>query len=75
VSDNGGETVKDALNKDHLRVKAGPHAPKVATCPACGGTVDLRSRRTGKSARDRTWFYRHRRGEGVRCTRRSRFSW
>jgi hypothetical protein len=67
--------VKDALNKHNLRVEAGPEAPEAATCPACGGTVDLRSRRTGKRSADRTWFYRHRRGEGPRCPRRSRSTW
>jgi hypothetical protein len=64
--------VRDALDKDDTRVVAGPDAPEVATCPVCGGTVDLRGRRTGKNPNEKTWFYRHRRGEGRGCPRRSR---
>ena len=64
--------MKDALNEDDRLVEAGPDAPKVATCPACGGVVDLRSRRTGRNPERETWFYRHRRGEGPNCPRRSR---
>jgi hypothetical protein len=67
--------VKDALDKKDTRVVAGPNAPEVATCPACGGIVDLRSRRIGKNPHEKTWFYRHRRGEGRRCPRRSRAAW
>jgi hypothetical protein len=63
--------MKDALNEDHRLVKAGPDAPKVATCPICGGHVELRCRRTGENHEDETWFYRHRRGEHPHCPRRS----
>jgi hypothetical protein len=62
--------MKDALNEDNALIEAGPGAPEQATCPACGGTVVLRSRRYGREAK-KTWFYRHRRGEGPRCSRRS----
>jgi hypothetical protein len=65
-SDIGANTVKDALNERSAHVEAGPHAPEIATCPACGGTVDLRGRRTGKNpnenlvlpppARGRPWL-------------------
>lgn len=67
--------VKDALNNNGTRVVAGPDAPEGATCPSCGSTVDLRSRRTGRNPDDKTWFYRHRRGEGPHCSRRSGLGW
>jgi len=67
--------MKEALNEDNARVEAGPNAPQVATCPACGGVVDLRSRRNGRDPEDKTWYYRHRRGESPRCTRRSGPGW
>jgi hypothetical protein len=69
--------MKDALNEDNALIEAGPDAPEQATClgmpfiPACGGTVVLRSRRVGRDPEDKSWFYRHRRGEGPRCLRRS----
>jgi uncharacterized C2H2 Zn-finger protein len=62
--------MKDALNEDNALIEAGPDAPEVAQCPACGGIVVLRSRRYGREAK-KTWFYRHRRGEGPQCSRRS----
>jgi hypothetical protein len=62
--------MKDAVNKDDQLVEAGPDAPKMATCPACGSGVELRSRRTGKNPEDKTWFYRHQRGEGLHYPRR-----
>lgn len=71
----GDYIVKDALDKNDAHIEAGPNTPEVAICPACGGTVDLRSRRTGKNPDDRIWYYRHRRGEGKRCPRRSRARW
>jgi hypothetical protein len=67
--------MKDALDQNDVYVEAGPDAPEVATCPACGGTVNLRSRRTGKNPDEITWHYRHRRGEGKYCPRRSRPGW
>jgi hypothetical protein len=68
--------MKDALNENNARIEAGPDAPEVATClgmpfiPACGGVVVLRSRRYGRGSK-KIWFYRHRRGEGPRCSRRT----
>ncbi len=53
----------------------GRDAPAMATCPACAGIVDLRSRRTGKNPDHKTWYYRHRRGPGEQCPRRSRTGW
>jgi hypothetical protein len=67
--------MKDALDNNDTRVMAGPDAPGVASCPACGATVDLRSRQTGMNPDEKTWFYRHRRPEGPRCPRRSRSRW
>ena len=61
--------MKDALDHNDTRVNAGPDAPPVATCPDCGGTVDLRGRRKGKDPDDKTWYYRHRRGHGHQCPR------
>lgn len=40
-------TVKDALAENGTRVMAGPEASQVATCPQCGGIVDLHTRQTG----------------------------
>jgi hypothetical protein len=62
--------MKDALNENTARIEAGPNAPTMATCPACRGVVVLRSRRYGRESK-KTWFYRHRRGEGPRCLRRT----
>ena len=62
--------MKDALNENNARVEAGPKVPEVTTCPSCGGVVVLRSRRYSRESK-KTWFYRHRRGEGPRCLRRS----
>ena len=62
--------MKDALNEDNALIEAGPDAPEVATCPSCRGVVVLRSRRYGRGSK-KTWFYRHRRGEGPRCPLRS----
>jgi len=67
--------MKDALVENDTRVVAGPDAPKVATCPACGTVVELRSRQIGRNPDDKTWFYRHRRGEGLACGRRSTARW
>ncbi len=67
--------MKDARDQNDTPVEAGPHAPEIATCPDCGGIVDLRGRRTGKNPDDKTWFYRHRRGQGKQCPRRSRTGW
>jgi hypothetical protein len=36
--------MEDALDKNDAYVEAGSGAPEVATCPVCGGSVDLRSR-------------------------------
>jgi uncharacterized C2H2 Zn-finger protein len=62
--------MKDALNEDNALIEAGPDGPEQAKCPACEGTVVLRSRRYGRGSK-KTWFYRHRRGEGPWCSRRS----
>ena len=67
--------MKDALDHNDTRIEAGPDAPEVATCPACSGIVDLRGRRTGKNPDEKTWYYRHRQGEGRDCPRRSGPGW
>ncbi len=46
---------------------ATPGAPPVATCPACGGKVHKRKRRSGDRV---TWFWRHAPGVGEGCPRR-----
>ena len=53
--------MKDGVHENATSAEPGRDAPEVATCPACGGIVDLRSRRTGRSPDDRTWFFLHRR--------------
>ena len=61
--------MKDAQHNGHL-IQASPTSPDVAVCPACGGEVQKRRRRSGKTV---TWFYRHRQGtEGDGCSRRYR---
>ncbi len=62
--------MKDAIIEGRM-VQAGPEAPKEARCPACGGRVVLRRRRNGRD--NYTWFYRHARGEGPACPRKT--SW
>ncbi len=50
-------------------VVAGPEAPEVAQCPACGVEVRLRKRRTMDG--EISWFYRHKQGTGQQdCPRR-----
>jgi hypothetical protein len=56
--------VREAIVEGQL-VPAGPDAPEEAICPACGGAVRKRKRRTmdGQVA----YFYRHERGTGEKC--------
>jgi len=50
-------------------VVAGPEAPEVAQCPACGGEVRLRKRKNMDG--EVSWFYRHKQGTGRQdCPRR-----
>jgi predicted RNA-binding Zn-ribbon protein involved in translation (DUF1610 family) len=59
--------MRDALAGGAV-VVAGEGAPPEAVCPACGGRVILRGRRS----RDGTvWFYRHADGVGLDCLRRA----
>jgi uncharacterized C2H2 Zn-finger protein len=51
-------------------VVAGPDAPEVGRCPACGAEVQKRKRRT--MDKTTTWYYRHKRGQGKDCPRRYR---
>jgi hypothetical protein len=73
--------VKDAVNDNGTQIKAAPDASEVATClgmsfiPACGGDVVLRSRKLSRNPDEKTWYYRHRRGESPRCSRRSGPGW
>lgn len=60
--------MKSAL-ANGVTVYASTNAPKVAVCPVCDATVDLRSRDNGNG--HKTWYYRHRRGEGLGCSRRA----
>lgn len=53
---------------EEKEIRAAADAPEVAVCPDCGATVNLRSRDNG---RHKTWYYRHRRGEGIGCSRRA----
>ena len=49
-------------------VQAGPDSPEKAQCPACGGTVSKRKRRTMGGGV--VYFYRHDAGQGQGCPRR-----
>jgi uncharacterized C2H2 Zn-finger protein len=55
---------------DGRLVVAGPDAPQVARCPACGAELQKRKRRT--MDKTTTWYYRHKRGQGKDCPRRYR---
>ena len=48
---------------------ASPESPDVAQCPACGGEVHKRSRRRMDGSV--SYYYRHKRGVGQNCSRRS----
>lgn len=61
--------MQNALDDKHQPIQAGPNAPVVAICPACGGVVTLRCRRNGQETP--TWFYRHRHYEQPDCPRRT----
>jgi hypothetical protein len=50
---------------DRQLVLAGPDAPKETVCPACGGAVRKRKRRTMDG--QATHLYRHERGVGEEC--------
>ena len=71
LSDNRDSRLKDALDHNKTLVKASPDAPKVASCPACDSTVDRRGGCTDRKPADKTWYYRHRRGESCDCPRGS----
>jgi len=75
LTNDGGNTLKDALDQNNTSIEAGSDSPEVAICPSCGGTVDLRGRRRGKHPDDRTWYYRHRRGERGGCPRHTGAQW
>jgi len=60
--------MNDAQHNGKL-IPASPESPDVAACPACGGEVRKRRRRSGKTV---TWFYRHRQGTDSNCARRYR---
>ena len=57
-------------NVDGQLVQAGPDSPEVATCPACGGPVVKRKRRSGRDSF--TYFYRHKQGLDDECPLRYR---
>ena len=60
--------MREALVNDRL-VVAGPRSPEKAICPSCGEEVKKRGRR--RMDRRLTYFYRHERGVGEECPRRS----
>jgi hypothetical protein len=51
-------------------VVAGPDAPDIAICPACG--TELRKRRRKCMDGTVTYFYRHKRGQAKGCPMRYR---
>jgi hypothetical protein len=56
-----------AINDENL-IQAAPDSPEHAVCPACGGAVKRRKRRTMDG--QTTYFYRHENGVGETCTLR-----
>jgi len=56
--------VREAIVEGRL-VPASPDAPEKAACPACGGAVKKRKRRT--MGGQVTYFYRHERKVGGEC--------
>jgi hypothetical protein len=61
--------MREAKVEDKI-VVAGPDTPDVAKCPACGGEVHKRKRRRMDGGA--TYYYRHRRGVGKECPKRSK---
>jgi hypothetical protein len=60
--------MRDAILNGRL-ARDGPRPPEKAVCRSCGGAVTKRKRR-GSNKRV-TYFYRHERGVGQDCPRRS----
>ena len=56
--------MREAIVEGQL-VLAGSDAPEEAVCPACGGAVRKRKRRTMEG--ETTYFYRHERNAGKEC--------
>jgi len=65
-----GALVREAM-VDGRMIVAGPDAPEVARCPACGSEVRKRKRRT--MDKTTSWFYRHPNGAGKGCPKRYKF--
>lgn len=55
--------MEDALDQNGARIKPGPDAPAVATCLACGVTVNRHSPSTHHNPDEQTQSYRHRPAE------------
>ena len=62
--------MREAIVEGRLIV-AGPDAPEVARCPACGSELRKRKRRTMDGTT--SWFYRHPNGAGKGCPKRYKF--
>lgn len=63
--------MKIAQTVDGKQVIAEVSAPPRAVCPACGGELTLRSRRTMNNG-GRTYFWRHRSNLNRHCSARNR---
>ncbi len=53
---------------DGKPITAGPDSPDLAQCPECGAPVAKRKR--SRMDGSVTYFYRHKRGQGVDCSLR-----
>jgi len=63
--------MKVAQTRDGKQIVAAPTAPDKAVCPACGGTLILRSRRTMGNG-NKTYYWRHRSNRNRNCSARNR---
>jgi hypothetical protein len=61
--------MKTAKSIEGEKVDAGPAAPTQAFCPACGGVLSLRSRKTMGNGK-KTYFWRHGSNRNRYCTAR-----
>ena len=61
--------MREAKVEDEV-VVAGPDTPDVAECPACGGEIHKRKRRRMDGSV--SFYYRHKRGVGKDCPKRSK---
>ena len=63
--------MKVACTSNGEQITASPKAPRQAICPVCGGTLNLRSRKTMNNGQ-KTYFWRHLSNRNTQCSARTR---